>query len=90
MVTHSVVRRYTAIVAVAGVILVFPCAGIARDYTPAECPVVANTESGIYHTRSSMNYRMMLQENKDKRRKDNRKCFKTELEAKTAGYRKAK
>ena len=84
------VRRYIVTFTVAGVILAFPCAGIARDYIPAECPVVVNTESGIYHTRRSANYRMMLLENKGKGMKDNRKCFKTELEAKTAGYRKAK
>jgi hypothetical protein len=71
------------------IFLVFSGAAMARDYTPTECPVVANTDSGIYHTRSSLNYRMMLQENKNKK-KDNRKCFKTELEAKMAGYRKAK
>lgn len=61
----------------------------ARNYTSTECPVVANTESGIYHTPGSLHYRMMLKQNKNKKR-DNRKCFRTKTDAKVAGYRKSR
>jgi hypothetical protein len=65
----------------------------AKDYTPDECPVVGNTESGIYHVPGGLNYRRMLVENKavkEGKRRDNRKCFRTEEEAKKDGYRKSK
>ncbi len=89
MTTRTRVQRLAAIGVAACVAFALPLSGYARDYTPEECPIVGNTKTGIYHTRGGMNYRMMLQENKSKK-KDNRRCFKSELEAKMAGYRKAK
>ncbi|MGH9895378.1 MAG: hypothetical protein ACREA0_26015, partial [bacterium] len=60
----------------------------ARDFTVAECPIVGNTETKIYHVRGGPNYRMMLQQNERKSR-DNRMCFPTEKAAQDAGYRRA-
>lgn len=74
---------------VTGTWAIAPTVAHARNYIPAECPVVANTQSGIYHAPDNMHYRMMLKENKNKK-KDNRKCFKTERDAVMAGYRKSK
>jgi len=59
----------------------------AKNYTPAECPVVGNTQSYIFHIPGGKFYKRMLVKNKHV---DNRKCFKTQQEAKTAGYRKSK
>lgn len=59
----------------------------ARDYTPQECPVVGNTNSGIYHVPGGRHYWQMLQQNKYG---DNRACFPNEAAAITAGYRKSK
>ena len=72
-------------------LLALPAA--AKDYTPDECPVVGNTESGIYHVPGGLHYSEMLRENKDVKegkKKDNRQCFGTEQDAKKAGYRKSK
>lgn len=61
----------------------------ARNYTPEECPVIGNTETGIYHVPGDRNYRQMLVENKNKK-KDNRGCFKSRLAAENAGYRRSR
>ena len=58
----------------------------AKDFTPLECPVVGNTNSHIYHVPGGRNYAKMLRQNKGG---DNRKCFKTEDEAKRGGYRRS-
>lgn len=60
----------------------------SRDFTPEECPVIANAESRIYHVPKGLNYRMMLRQNKRKTT-DNRVCFPSEEAARGAGYRKA-
>jgi hypothetical protein len=65
-----------------------PLISSARDFSPEECPVVGNTNSKIYHTQGGLNYRRMLQENKNGA--DNRECFQTEKAAQDAGYRKSK
>ena len=56
-------------------------------YSPAECPVVGNTSSHIFHVPGGSSYAKMLIKNQGS---DNRQCFKTEGEAESAGYRKAK
>jgi hypothetical protein len=66
--------------------LVVPSA-FARDYSPAECPVVGNTSSRIYHVAGGRHYAKMLRQNQSG---DNRKCFKTTAEATSSGYRQAK
>ncbi|MBX9812212.1 MAG: hypothetical protein K2Y16_11475 [Burkholderiales bacterium] len=60
----------------------------AKDYTRLECPVIGNVSSGIYHTPASDAYRKLLKENQNG--EDNRTCFKTEQEARNAGYRKSR
>lgn len=82
------IRIPILVVVVLGACVLGAAVAHARDYRPAECPVVANTQSGIYHTPENMHYRMMLKQNKNK--KDNRKCFRTERDARAAGYRKSK
>ena len=67
--------------------ILLPFFASARDYTPKECPVVGNKNSGIYHTPGGRHYRQMLQENI---RGDNRACFQNEDAARAAGYRKSK
>jgi hypothetical protein len=65
----------------------------AKDYTPDECPVVGNKESGIYHVPGGLNYEQMLRENqevKDGGKRDNRECFRNEEDAEKAGYRASK
>jgi hypothetical protein len=80
--------RKTLLIAASSLLLFFPPSfSAARDYTPQECPVVGNKNSGIYHTPGGRHYRQMLQENK---RGDNRACFRTEEAARAAGYRKSK
>ena len=61
--------------------------GFASDFTQKDCPVVGNIEKRIFHVKGCPNYMQMLEQNKNY---DNRKCFKTRLEATTAGYRIAK
>lgn len=60
----------------------------AKDYTRQECPVIGNADSGIYHTSGSDSYRKLLKGNR--KGEDNRVCFKTEMEARNAGYRKSR
>jgi len=60
----------------------------AKDYTRRECPVIGNADSGIYHTPASDSYRKLLKGNQNG--SDNRICFKTEQEARDAGYRKSR
>lgn len=59
----------------------------AKDYTPAECPVVGNTDSFIYHVSGGYFYARMLRQNQGH---DNRKCFKNEQQAVQAGYRRSR
>ena len=59
-----------------------------KDYTRQECPVIGNVDSKIYHTPASDSYRKLLKGNQD--RGDNRICFRTEREARDAGYRKSR
>ncbi len=68
-------------------LMVLCSTSFARDYSAKECPVVGNTDSGIFHVPGKVSYGKMLRKNK---RGDNRKCFKTMKEAKNAGYRAAK
>lgn len=67
--------------------LFLPLLASARDYTPKECPVVGNTNSGIYHVPGGRYYLRMLRQNK---RGDNRVCFRSEAAAIAAGYRRSK
>lgn len=60
-----------------------------RNFTEKECPVVGNPETLIYHLPGDRNYEQMLQENKEKK-KDNRVCFKSRLEAEKAGYSRSR
>lgn len=60
----------------------------AKDYTRQECPVIGNVDSRIYHTPASDAYRKLLKENRQG--EDNRICFRTEQEARDAGYRKSR
>lgn len=59
------------------------------NFTEKECPVVGNSETFIYHLPGDRNYGQMLQENKEKK-KDNRLCFKSRLEAEKAGYSRSR
>lgn len=86
-------KRVTRCSVILGLTMLLSFPVHAKDYTPDECPVVGNTESGIYHVPGGLNYRRMLVENKDVKqgkRRDNRKCFRTEEDAKKDGYRKSK
>lgn len=69
------------------VALVLSASSVAfgRDFTEKECPLVGNSETYIYHLPGDPNYGQMLQENKEKK-KDNRVCFKSRVEAEKAGY----
>ncbi len=71
-------------------VLAIPVSSVAlgKDYTSAECPIVRNTETYIYHVPGDRNYRQMLQENENEK-KDNRRCFKARSEAEKASYRKS-
>ena len=60
-----------------------------RDLTKKECPVIANKKTKIYHVEGQKKYKQMLKKNEDKK-VDNRKCFKTAINAEKAGYVKAK
>jgi hypothetical protein len=68
-------------------IMLFAVVAFGRDFSESECPVVGNTESGIYHVKGCPNYEQMLAQNKHS---DNRKCFKSRGEADTNNYRIAK
>jgi hypothetical protein len=58
------------------------------DYSPSECPVAGNVESGIYHLAGSRDYRKMLTGGKISRLRV--ACFADESEATSAGYRRSK
>jgi hypothetical protein len=59
-----------------------------NNYMRQDCPVIGNSASKIYHTPGSDSYRKLLKANE--RGEDTRVCFRTEREAKDAGYRKAR
>jgi len=63
--------------------------GTGQYFTENECPVVGNSDTHIYHLPGDRNYGQMLEENKDKK-KDNRVCFKSRVEAEKAGYRRSR
>ena len=63
--------------------------GTGQYFTENECPVVGNSKTHIYHLPGDPNYGPMLEENKDKK-KDNRVCFKSRVEAEKAGYRRSR
>ncbi len=63
--------------------------GTGQYFTENECPVTGNSETHIYHLPGDRNYGQMLEENKDKK-KDNRVCFKSRVEAEKAGYRRSR
>lgn len=58
-----------------------------NQFLMRDCPVVGNTQSGIYHLPGQPNYNQMLIVNKCSRKakksscKDNRRCFDSEAEA---------
>lgn len=58
------------------------------DYSPHECPVAGNVDSGIYHVPGSRDYRKLL--TGGKARLFRVACFDSEAEALGAGYRKTK
>ena len=63
--------------------------GTGQYFTESECPVVGNSETHIYHLPGYRNYGQMLEENIDKK-KNNRVCFKSRVEAEKAGYRRSR
>ena len=63
--------------------------GTGQYLTENECPVVGNAETHIYHLPGDRNYGQMIEENKDKK-KNNRVCFKSRVEAEKAGYRRSR
>ena len=63
--------------------------GTGQYFTENECPVVGNSDTHIYHLPGDRNYGQMLEENKD-RKKDNRVCSKSRVEAEKAGYRRSR
>jgi hypothetical protein len=63
--------------------------GTGQYVTENECPVVGNSETHIYHLPGDRNYGQMLEENKEKK-KNNRFCFKSPVEAEKAGYRRSR
>jgi hypothetical protein len=63
--------------------------GTGQYFTENECPVVGNSETHIYHLPGDRNYGQMIEENKD-RKKNNRVCFKSRVEAENAGYRRSR
>lgn len=65
-----------------------PAATVANPFTPENCPVVGNKNSKIYHVKGGASFEKMLK-NKPSGA-DNRECFKTEDDAKKAGFRKSK
>jgi hypothetical protein len=77
----NILRRYLVIV----FLLSVSSSAFGVNFTEKECPVVGNSETFIYHLPGDRNYGQMLQENKEKK-KDNRLCFKSRLEAEKAGY----
>lgn len=55
-----------------------------NQYLMRDCPVVGNTQSGIYHLPGQPNYKSMLVVNKCAKKgkcTDNRRCFDSEAEA---------
>jgi hypothetical protein len=81
-------NQRTLLVSVSSLLLLISSSAcIARDYTPQECPIVGNKNSGIYHVPGGRHYLKMLRKNK---RGDNRDCFQNEAAAKAAGYRRSK
>lgn len=63
--------------------------GTGQYLTENECPVVGNAETHIYHLPGDRNYSQMIEENKDKK-KNNRVCFKSQVKAEKAGYRRSR
>lgn len=63
--------------------------GTGQYFTENECPVVRNAETHIYHLPGDRNYGQMIEENRD-RKKNNRVCFKSRVEAEKAGYRRSR
>ena len=82
------ITRLAALLPLAATVAMAAPAATARDYTRHECPVIGNASSGIYHTPASDSYRKLLKENPQG--EDNRICFRTEPEARNAGYRKSR
>ena len=66
--------------------LVGPIA-FAKNFTPAECPVVGNIKSKKFHVPGGAHYAEMLVKNE---KKDNRRCFPNQAAAINVGYRKSK
>lgn len=58
---------------------------IRNEISSANCPIIGNTETLIFHSRNDKHYRRMLRLNADG--VDNRRCFKSRSHAKSAGYR---
>ncbi len=59
------------------------------QYLMRDCPVIGNTESGIYHMPGQTHYQRMLVINKCAKKgscKDNRRCFDDESEAQATEY----
>lgn len=59
------------------------------QYLMRDCPVIGNTESGIYHMPGQPHYQRMLVVNKCAKKgtcKDNRRCFEDESEALSTDY----
>lgn len=59
------------------------------QYIMRDCPVIGNTESGIYHMPGQPHYQRMLVVNKCAKKgkcKDNRRCFEDESEASATEY----
>jgi hypothetical protein len=59
---------------------------VRHDYAAAECPVIGNTETGIFYMDGQSHYKRMLVENEcvglhHGGCNDNRKCFKSRKEA---------
>ncbi|MFN7087082.1 MAG: hypothetical protein ACK4N4_10730 [Burkholderiales bacterium] len=82
------ITRLEALLSLAAALAIAPAEASARDYSRHECPVIGNAGSGIYHTPASDSYRKLLKENPQG--EDNRICFRTETEARNAGYRKSR
>jgi hypothetical protein len=76
------------LLSLAALLVAMHAAAAGKDYTRQECPVIGNSISMIYHTPGSDSYRKLLKANE--RGENTRVCFRTEREAKDAGYRKAR
>lgn len=68
------------------ILLLSGCTSKMKIDQMADCPIVGNTDSFIYHVRGGQFYDMMIQPNAGH---DNRVCFYSEEEAKQAKYRKS-